>query len=155
MSDTDPEHVRELLDKTQERHEERQEEIAEFHDAVKEESDAEVIETTCNIAGDMTVDVSAKRNGELMDKIGHIEERLEYVESEERGTYKVTEAAEDASQLLADLVDDPHLDKQEFYKVYRSEGLETLGELIESVMQAIETEVKTRRQAADGFRKKS
>lgn len=152
MDDADQQR-KELLEQTRERHEERQEEIEAFHEAVKDESDAEVLETECNIVGDITVSVSAKRNGRLMDKMGHIEERLEYVEKEEAGTYKITEAAEDASQLLADVVDDPELTKDEFYKVYRSEGLEELGKMLERAFNAIEEESKRQQGAVDGFRK--
>ena len=157
-TDTDREQVgmstEELIEQTQEKHEERQEEIKEFHDAVQSDSDTDVIETKCNIVGDIVVDVSAKRNGELIDRMGHIEERLEYVEKEEAGTYKISEAADDAAQLLADVVDDPMLDKKEFYKVYESEGLEVLGEMLNDVFGAIEDERERIQGAADGFREK-
>jgi hypothetical protein len=148
----DQDNIQDLMEKTDERYEERQEDIADFHQAVQEESETEVIETTCNIVGDVTVGVTAKRNGELMDRMGHIEERLEYVETEKQGTYNITEAAQDAAQLLADVVDDPELTQGEFYKVYRGEGLEELGKMLKTVFSSIEKESERRRGAADGFR---
>lgn len=149
---TDDDQLKQLVEQTRERHEEREQEIAEFHEAVKEESDAVVLETTCNLAGDIVVDISAKRNGDLMDRMGHIEERLEYVETEERGTYKITEAADDAAQLLADVVDDPAFTKDEFYTVYQSEGLDELGKMLRRVFNSLEQEGERLQGAADGFR---
>lgn len=146
--------IEDLIEETQERHEEKQESIEQFHEAVKEESDTDILETKCNIVGDIIVDVSAKKNGELIDKMGQIEERLEYVDENEVGTYKITQAAEDAATLLDDVVDDPELTKQEFYKVYRSEGLEELGKILESVFESIQNEGERQQGAADGFRQK-
>lgn len=152
MADTITDRQKELLEKTNERYEEQQEQIEKFHEAVKSESDAEVIETETNLVGEIVVPVSAKQNGDLIDRMGAIEERLERVERENRGTYEITDAAEDASQLLADVVDEPGLDKQEFYKVYRSEGLEELGKMLETAFGAIQTEAERRAGAVDGFR---
>ena len=151
MDDADQKAL-ELVESAKEKHQERQREQREFLDAIADESEAEIIEATAKLAEGFTVGVSAKRNGELMDRMGHIEEKLEYVEDEGHGTYKISEAADDASQLLDDLVDDNSLDKETFYRVYRSEGLETLGTLLERAFDAIETEVGRRQGTADGFR---
>jgi len=162
-TDTDDEHspmderpagrsVEEMVEQTREKHEQRQEEVRAFHEAVEADSEADVVETQCNIVGDIMVTVSAKQNGELIDRMGHIEERLEYVDNEEAGTYKISEAADDAAQLLADVVEDPELTKAEFYQVYESEGLQELGKMLNRVFDAIESEQERMRGAADGFR---
>ncbi len=145
----------ELIEQAEEKHQKRQQEQQEFLDAIADESEAKIIETTAKLAEGFTVEVSAKRNGELMDRMGHIEEKLEYVEDKKHGTYKISEAADDASQLLDDLVEDNSLDKETFYQVYRSEGLETLGTLLERAFDAIEQEVERRQGTADGFRQQS
>jgi len=154
MTDQDPDERRkELIDQTRARHEEAQEEIQEFHEAISEESDAEVLETQYNIAGDIVIDVSAKQNGELMDRMGAVEQKLEKVEQEESGVYRVTEAAEEAAQILADVTDNPEYTKDVFYEVYRTEGLEELGKKLRGAFEAIQNEGERLKGAADGFRK--
>lgn len=153
MSDT-PQNFEEVMKKTEEKYEQAQEQKAEFLEEVKEDSESEVIETECNLVGDMVVTVRAKRNGELIDRMGHMEERLEYVEQNESGTYQITEFADNASQLLADIVQDSGLDKDAFYQAYREEGIDELGKMLENVFGAIETEVERKQGAADGFRQK-
>jgi len=144
--------VEELVEETNERYEEAQERKAEFLETVKDDSDEEVVETTCNLVGDMVVNIRAKRNGDLIDRMGHIEETLEAVEQEEEGTYRISEVADEASQLLADIVQDKGLDKEAFYTAYREEGIDELGKMIETVFESVEKEVEKKRGAADGFR---
>lgn len=146
-----PDGTAELLEKTRDRHREREEKIAEFHEAVQSESSTDVLETTAQIAGDITVDVSARQNGELIDRIGEIERQLQSV-GDNGGVHKVSDAADEAAQLLADLVDDAELTKDEFYTVYRREGFEMLMTMFERISDAIESEAERRRGAADGFR---
>jgi len=155
MTDQDPDERRkELIKKTRARHEEAQEEIEEFHEAISEESDAEVLETKYNVAGDIVIDVSAKQNGELMDRMGAVEQKLERVEQEEAGVYRVTEAAEEAAQIMADLTDNPEYTKDVWYEVYRTEGLEELGKKLRGAFEAIQNEGERLRGAADGFQQK-
>jgi len=151
MSDT-PQQFEEVMQQTEEKYQEAQENKAEFLESVKEDSDAEIIEATCNLVGDMVVDIEAKRNGDLIDRMGAIEEQLQYVETNEEGMYRITEVADRASQLLADIVQDSGLDKDAFYTAYRQEGIDELGNMIETVFEAIEQEVERKQGAADGFR---
>jgi hypothetical protein len=87
--------------------------------------------------------------------MGHIEETLEAVEAEEEGTYRISEVADEASQLLADTVQDSGLDKEAFYIAYSEEGIDELGKMIENVFESIEKEVEKQRGSADGFRSES
>jgi len=66
--------------------------------------------------------------------------------------YRITEVADRASQLLADIVQDSGLDKDAFYTAYRQEGIDELGSMIETVFEEIEREVERKQGAADGFR---
>jgi len=154
MTDDELPSAEELIEETNERYEAAQERKEEFLETVKDDSDEEVVETSCNLVGDMVVDIRAKRNGELIDRMGHIEETLEAVEAEEEGTYRISEVADEASQLLADTVQDSGLDKEAFYIAYSEEGIDELGKMIENVFESIETEVERIKGASDGFRQK-
>jgi hypothetical protein len=155
MTDDELPSAEELIEETNERYEAAQERKEEFLETVKDDSDEEVVETSCNLVGDMVVDIRAKRNGELIDRMGHIEETLEAVEAEEEGTYRISEVADEASQLLADTVQDSGLDKEAFYIAYSEEGIDELGKMIENVFESIEKEVEKQRGSADGFRSES
>lgn len=154
MTDDELPSAEELIEETNQRYEAAQERKEEFLETVKDDSDEDVVETSCNLVGDMVVDIRAKRNGELIDRMGHIEETLEAVKAEEEGTYRISEVADEASQLLADIVEDSGLDKEAFYIAYRKEGIDELGKMIESVFESIETEVERIKGASDGFRQK-
>jgi hypothetical protein len=97
------------------------------------------------------VTLEARLNGELIDKLGKVQERLENAESDER-LYDVTEAADDASQLLADVVVNPEYDKETFYRVYEGLGLEDLGKMLRRAFEALKTERERLSGDAEGFR---
>ncbi len=151
MSDHD-QHVADLLNRTDEQYQETQQEQQEFLEAVSEEEGAELLETQTELVSGYTVDLKAKMDGKLTDKLGHIDARLERLDSEEARAYEVSEAADDASRLLADIVDDPEYSKSLFYEVYESEGLGALGTMIERAFEALKQERKRRRGTVDGFR---
>jgi len=153
MSDNPGMDVEELVEETNERYEEQQEAQEAFLETVAEEEGTETLETTVNLVGDYTAPVSAKLDGRLMDKLSHIDERLESIESGESRIYELSEVADDAAQLLADLIDDTEYNKETFYKVYEQEGLDVLGQFIETVFEGLENARERNRGAADGFRK--
>jgi len=125
------------------------EEQQEFLDTVAEEEGAEVLETTCNLIGDYTVDLKAQLNGELMDKMGRIDDRLERIQAKDARAYEISDTADEVSQLLADVIDDH---KDTFYQAYRENGLEALGLMLERCFEALKAEKERREGTADGFR---
>jgi len=144
--------VEELVEETNDRYQEQQEAQEEFLQAVSKEEGAEVLETTVTLVGDYTVDVSAKLSGRLNDRIGHIQERAEAAQENGR-VYEISEVADDAAQLLSDLIDNSEYTKAMFYSIYEREGLDVLGQFAETIFNGLEAEKDRRRGTADGFRK--
>lgn len=145
----------ELMQEAGESLEERREEQEEFLETVSEEEGHEVLETKCNLVGDYVVPLEAKLNGDVMDSLGSIQariERLQDSEPEDTRVYDFGEAADEASQLLADIVADPEYSKDLFYQVYRDEGLEVLGELLNRAFESLKDERERRHGTASGFR---
>jgi len=141
-----------LILETEEAYQERQAEHEEFLETVKEEEGAELIETTCTLIGDYTVAVRAKLDGELMDRMSHLDARMERFENGEARGYEISETADEVSQLLADLIDGDDWTKRKFYSAYEAEGLDPLGVMLERVMNAVKDERERREGVADGFR---
>jgi exonuclease VII large subunit len=144
-----------LVRETDEKFEQNQEEQEEFLDTVAEEEGAEVLETKCNLIGEYTVPLKAKLDGELMDAMGRIDDRLERLNAEEARAYEISETADEVSQLLADVIEDPDWHKRKFYKAYESEGLDPLGVMLERAFTALREERERREGVADGFRPNS
>ena len=154
MSDTDfDELAADLAQDAKESFKANREEQAAFLDAVADEEGAERLETTCTIHGH-TVGVSATLNGELMDAMSRIDNRLERLENEEGRAYEFSETADDVCQLLSDVTDEPALTKSAFYATYSEHGLDPLGVILESVFESLQAERERKEGAADGFRKK-
>jgi len=124
----------------------------EFLDTVAEEEGAEVLETSCNLIGDYTVDLRAQLNGELMDKMGRIDDRLERIQSNDARAYEISDTADEVSQLLADVIDDSEWRKDTFYQAYRENGLDPLGVMLERAFESLKAEKERREGTADGFR---
>jgi len=141
-----------LAQQTEQKFQQSKEEQQEFLDNVAEEEGAEVLETSCNIIGDYTVDLRAKLNGEVMDAMGRIQDRLERLEGSDAAAYEVSEAADEVAQLLADVIDDSEWHKRKFYAAYEAEGLDPLGVMLDRVFNDLKEEKERREGAADGFR---
>lgn len=155
MSDDDPDFDEIAADMALDASQAYEENLADqedFLDTVAEEEGAEVLETQCNLIGEFTVPLKAKLNGEIMDELGHIHEKLERLEDGDGAAYEISEAADQAAQLLADVIDDPSWHKSKFYKAYEAEGLDPIGVMIERVFDALRNEQDRRRGTADGFR---
>lgn len=147
----------ELIQETNAEYEERRREQEEFLDTVSEEEGHEVLETQCTLIDGYTVTLEAKLNGEVMDRLGNIQariERLEEADPEDKRVYDMGDAADEASQLLADLVAESEYDKALFYEVYRRENLVVLGELLSRAFEALKEERERREGVSDGFRSK-
>jgi len=142
----------ELILEANEELEQRRAEQEAFLETVEEETDAPVVETPCNIIGDYTVDIRAELDGELTDRLGEMEARLERVDAGEGHAYDITEVADETSQMLADLITDPTWDKETFYEAYERTGHEALLEMFTEVFNAIKSERERQEGAAEGFR---
>lgn len=132
-----------------------QENLAEqeaFLETVAEEEGAEVLETQCNLIGDYTVPLKAKLSGEIMDRMGALDDRLERLNAGEARAYEISETADEVSQLLADVINDESWHKEKFYAAYQSEGLDPLGVMLERAFKALKQERERRQGTADGFR---
>ena len=154
MSDADDFNARaaDLVLETHEEYQERQAEHEAFLETVAEEEGAETLTTECNLIGEYTVPLEAKLNGAVMDDLGAIHAGLERLEEGEGAAYEISEAADQAAQLLADVIADPEWHKAKFYAAYEAEGLDPIGVMIERVFDALQAEQKRRRGTADGFR---
>lgn len=142
----------EMLLEMQQEHEEKMAEQEAFLETVAEEEGSEVLETQCNIIGDYTVPIKAKLNGELMDRLSHMDARVERFEQGEARGYEITEAADEISQILADVVDDTSWGKEKFYAAYEQEGLAPLGVMLERAFESLKEERERQQGAAEGFR---
>ena len=123
-----------------------------FLETVAQEEGAEVLETQCNLIGDYTVPLKAKLDGDLMDAMGRIDDRLQRLQGKQGRAYEITETADEVSQLLADVIDDPEWHKSKFYAAYQSEGLDPLGVMLERAFESLKQERERRNGTADGFR---
>ena len=151
-SDQLAEDAADLILEANESLEQRRAEQEAFLETVEEETDAPVVETTCNILADYTVDVTARLDGELTDRLGEMEARLERVDAGEGHAYDISEVADETSQMLADLIDDETWDKPTFYEAYERTGVEPLLEMFEEVFDSIKTERERMEGVAEGFR---
>jgi len=144
-----------ILDAEEQLQENRKEQ-QEFLDTVAEEEGEAPVETTCNIVGDYTVPLSAKMNGDLIDRMSAVQEQGQRVEQNpESEGHKISEVADQMCQVLADVIDDPEWHKQKFYEAYRAEGPEPILTMLERCFDALKQERERMEGDADGFRSKS
>jgi hypothetical protein len=141
-----------LVAQAESKYEETQEAQQEFLESVARESGAEILETQCNLIGEYTVPLKAKLTGDIMDRMGGLEDRLERMQAGDAAAYEVGETADAIAQILADIIDDPEWHKSKFYAAYEAEGLGPLGVMTERVFESLKQERERRQGAADGFR---
>jgi hypothetical protein len=146
--------AQELVETADDNYQQSQERQQAFLDTVADEEGAEVLETQCNLVTGYTVPLKAKLSGDIMDRMGALEDRLERMEDGDARAYEISETADELSQILADVIDDATWHKSKFYEVYEEEGLQPLGVMIERVFESLRDERERRRGAADGFRSK-
>jgi len=142
----------EMLLEMEAEYEEKMAEQEAFLETVAEEEGSEVLETKCNLIGDYTVPIKAKLNGELMDRLSHMDARVERFENGEARGYEITETADEISQILADVVNDDSWGKEKFYAAYEQEGLAPLGVMLERAFESLKEERERQQGAAEGFR---
>jgi len=159
MSDQEPvkdeiaEQAGELILEADEQYQQNRAEQEAFLETVAQEEGAEVLETTCNLVGDYTVDIKAKLSGDIMDRMGALDDRVERIDAGEARAYEISETADGVAQLLADVIDDNQYTKELFYTVYESEGMDPLGIMLERTFKSLKAEKERREGVADGFRK--
>lgn len=150
--DDSPEERRQKLrEATAKKSRERNENQKALLDAIQSEHGGELIETTVNIAGDITADIEVRDNGDLLDEMGRIQKNLEDAQDRQQA-YKVSEAAEDTAHLLGEIFTDSDYDATYWYDVYRETGLSGLLAVFENVGDSIQSERERLSGAAEGFR---
>jgi len=152
VNDQLAEDAADLILETEEQYQERQAEHEAFLETVAEEEGAPVVETTCNIIGDYHPTLKTKLNGEVLDKMSHLDARMERFENDEARGYEISETADEVAQLLADVIADDGWTKDRFYAAYKQEGLDPLGVMLERCFEALKAERERVEGARDGFR---
>lgn len=137
-----------------ETHEERKQTQRAFLDAVSSDSESERLETQTEIADGIVVPLEAKLNGDVIDTLGAVQERLENAEDTGK-LYEISEAVDDATQLLADIIADPAYDKAVFHEVYQSEGPADIAKMLRRSFEALQQERKRLSGDAEGFRNRT
>lgn len=118
---------------------------------IQEEHGGELVETPVNIAGDYTATIKTKLNGELISRMGAVQDRLEAGEEQE-SLRDIDAAMDEAATILDGIIEESEYDKKLFFNVYDQEGPEALAVLIERVFDAIEKERERKSGNIDGFR---
>ena len=153
VKDEIAEQAGELILEADEQYQQNKAEQEAFLETVAQEEGAEVLETTCNLVGDYTVNIKAKLSGDIMDRMGALDDRVERIDAGEARAYEISETADAVSQLLADVIDDDTYTKELFYTVYESEGMDPLGVMLERAFKSLKEEKERREGVANGFRK--
>lgn len=158
MSDNeDPlaEGAAELVQETTEKFEEQKAKQEEFLESVAEEEGEPPLETDVDLLdnGEYIVPLSAKFNGDLIDRMSAIKAQGEAIEAnpEEEG-HEISRIGDEMCQILADVVDDPEWPKQTFYGVYKQEGPDPLVVMLERAFESLKQERERREGTAEGFR---
>ncbi len=133
---------------------ERKQTQQEFLDAVSEESESELLKTKTELATGIVVPIEAKLNGEVIDTLGSVQERLENAEEEGR-LYDISDAVDDACQLLADIITDPNYSKEVFHQVYKQEGAADIAKMLRRAFESLQKERERLSGDAEGFRNRT
>jgi hypothetical protein len=137
-----------------ETHEERKQTQRAFLDAVSSDSESERLETQTELAEGIVVPLEAKLNGEVIDTLGSVQERLENAEEDGR-LYQISDAVDDACQLLADIIADPAYNKEVFHDVYKKEGAADIAKMLRRSFEALQQERERLSGDAEGFRNRT
>jgi len=80
--------AQELVETADDNYQQSQERQQAFLDTVADEEGAEVLETQCNLVTGYTVPLKAKLSGDIMDRMGALEDRLERMEDGDARAYE-------------------------------------------------------------------
>jgi len=141
-----------LIMETEEAYQERKAEQEAILEDISEEAGAPLLETKCNIIGERVVPVSAKMNGEFIDRFGKIDARLSQGEQPDSAIYEFGQAVRDACELLADVIDDDTWDAPTLLAAYKKEGHGAIMTMMNNVFSSLTKEKERAEGAAEGFR---
>lgn len=155
MTDDLNERAADMVLETEQEYQEKKAEQEAFLDTVSEHEGTPPIETECNLIGEYTVPLKAKLNGELIDRMSAVQAQGKRIEENPREEgHKVSEVADRACQILADVIDDPDWHKDKFYAAYQSEGFDPLLTMLDRAFESLKNERERMEGRADGFRPK-
>jgi len=151
LDDVFSEEELEAIEDTRETKREYEERQQEFLDKLSQEESADVVAATTTLAEGLTVDVTVELSGEFEETLADMETVAQNIE-DAQSLKDLPELTDRACQTLADVVDDPALDKQAFYAAYQEFGSETLGTMLRRVFESVEQQRKRDMGEVDGFR---
>jgi len=123
-----------------------------FMDALRDSDDDDAFVVETELLPDFPITVSTRLDGHIIDRLGAIDRKLESVEDDDARAYIISETARDAASILADVIVDDEYDMSLFMNVYKQQGLEALGEFLQTVFTAVREAQEERRDAAESFR---
>ena len=135
----------------QEAYADRKQTQREFLDALGEENEPERIQTPVELAQGVTATVEVELTGAFLDRLAELSELTDG--TEEESLSDLPTVARSICNLLADVTTDPSLTSTFFYtQVYRDFEPGILLEMLENVIDNVESERERERGRADGFR---
>ena len=111
MSDQEPvkddiaEQAGELILEADEQYQQNKAEQEAFLETVAQEEGAEVLETTCNLVGEYVVDIKAKLSGDIMDRMGALDDRVERIDV---GSIVISNVITNGSKVITILINRVH-----------------------------------------------
>lgn len=149
MSDSNHADKREeLISRAKDHRQELQKDQEEILQDIQSEHGGDLIRTPVSITSNHTATVEAKINGQLINRMAAVESSMD------SGSMRsIEQVMDEASDILASLVEESEYDKALFYGVYDREGPDALAAIVEKVFDAIETERERQAGAVEGFRK--
>lgn len=127
----------------------------EFLDSLEEEHGGDLVETQVTLPGDNPATIECVINGELMNRMSHVDGMLEDFQDPEPGDFQnVEQSMDEVASILADITKESKYSKAVFYAIYERFGPQALGKHTEAIFDAIEKEVRRMTGDVDGFRSK-
>lgn len=146
-----------LIEESAETRRELEAEQEDLLQSLDEEHGGDLIETKVTLPGDNLAHLECVLNGELMDRLAHVDEMLADMDRDDPqpgDLANIGQSMDEAAGVLADITREPKYSKEVFFEIYRRYGPEALGEHVETAFEAIEREMKRRAGGAKGFRGK-
>lgn len=144
-----------LLEESRETRRELEAEQEQLLESLDDEHGGDLIETPVTLPGDNLATVECVLNGELMDRMAHVDSMLAALDDSDPqpgSMANIGDAMDEAAAVLADITREPKYSKEVFFEIYRRYGPEALGAHVEAVFGAIDHETERKAGAAKGFR---
>jgi len=123
-----------------------------FMDALRDSGGDDAMTVETELLPDFPITVSTRLDGDIIDRLGAIDKKLESVEDEDARAYVISDAARDAASILSDVIVDDEYSMSLFMNVYKQQGLEALGEFLQTVFTAVRDAQEERHEVAESFR---